>query len=79
VLTRTRPPEAYVSGSRRLYFRRSGRPPGEAAPLVLIHGLSGSRRWWRANLPVLERERTVYVVELVGFGSLRRRQITDCP
>jgi pimeloyl-ACP methyl ester carboxylesterase len=60
------------SGSRRLYYRQSGL--AGARPLVLIHGLSGSRRWWRYNLRVLEAVRQVYVVELVGFGRVRRRQ-----
>ena len=65
--------QVYASGPRRLYYRRSGLEAG-APPIVLIHGLSGSRRWWRSNLPALERLGTVYVVELVGFGSVRRRQ-----
>ena len=70
----TAPQHIYTSGSRRLYYRRSGLDLGQAGPLILIHGLSGSRRWWRYNLPALEAVRCVYVVELVGFGSVRRRQ-----
>lgn len=66
--------QVYASGPRRLYYRRSGLTAVGAPPIVLIHGLSGSRRWWRYNLPALERLGTVYVVELVGFGSVRRRQ-----
>ena len=68
------PQHIYTSGSRRLYYRQSGLNLGHAEPLILIHGLSGSRRWWRYNLPALEAVRCVYVVELVGFGSVRRRQ-----
>jgi pimeloyl-ACP methyl ester carboxylesterase len=70
----TAPQHLYTSGSRRLYYRQSGLDAGLAEPLILIHGLSGSRRWWRYNLPALEAVRCVYVVELVGFGSVRRRQ-----
>ncbi|WP_407539519.1 alpha/beta hydrolase [Deinococcus radiomollis] len=70
----TAPQHMYTSGSRRLYYRQSGLSAGHAEPLILIHGLSGSRRWWRYNLPALEAVRCVYVVELVGFGSVRRRQ-----
>jgi pimeloyl-ACP methyl ester carboxylesterase len=62
----------YASGSRRLYYRVSGDP--QAAPLVLIHGLSGSRRWWRYNLTALESVRHVYVVELVGYGTFGLRR-----
>ena len=68
------PLHVYTSGGRRLYYRQSGLPAGEGRPIVLIHGLSGSRRWWRYNLPALEAVGTVYVVELVGFGSVRRWQ-----
>jgi pimeloyl-ACP methyl ester carboxylesterase len=68
------PLHVYTSGVRRLYYKQSGLPPGEGRPIVLIHGLSGSRRWWRYNLPALEAVGTVYVVELVGFGSVRRWQ-----
>jgi pimeloyl-ACP methyl ester carboxylesterase len=36
-------------------------------PLVLVHGLSGSSRWWRPVLPLLSG-RDVRVVELPRFG-----------
>src|SRR5687768_16987251 len=42
---------------------------GNGEPLVLIHGLGGSRRIWD---PVLERvaaERDVIAVDLPGFGE----------
>jgi pimeloyl-ACP methyl ester carboxylesterase len=38
---------------------------------VLLHGLSGSRRWWRYTAPVLARRFRVHVPELVGFGGSR--------
>ena len=45
---------------------------GEGEPLVLIHGLSGSARWWRKNVPVLARQFRVYTIDLIGFGHSRR-------
>lgn len=48
---------------------------GSGPPLVLIHGLSGSVRWWQRNLPVLEREFTVYAPDLVGFGASRGQRV----
>ena len=42
---------------------------GSGAPLVLLHGLSGSTRWWARNVPSLERQFRVHVVDLVGFGA----------
>jgi pimeloyl-ACP methyl ester carboxylesterase len=44
---------------------------GAGRPLVLIHGLSGSCRWWKKNLEDLARQFRVYVVDLVGFGNSR--------
>lgn len=41
---------------------------GTGAPLVLLHGLSGSARWWNRNIPALAAEFRVVVPDLVGFG-----------
>ncbi|WP_425148110.1 alpha/beta fold hydrolase [Deinococcus sp.] len=62
--------QSFQSGPHRLSYRRSG----QGSPLVLLHGLSGSGRWWRFNLPALEAVRSVYVVELAGFGAARRQR-----
>lgn len=47
---------------------------GRGDPLVLIHGLSGSGRWWRYNVPVLALRHRVYIVDLVGYGRSRRQR-----
>ena len=44
---------------------------GAGQPLVLIHGLSGSSRWWSRNIEALARHFRLYVVDLVGFGASR--------
>lgn len=44
---------------------------GDGPAVVLIHGLSGSTRWWRRNVPALAERFRVYVVDLVGFGTSR--------
>jgi pimeloyl-ACP methyl ester carboxylesterase len=44
---------------------------GTGHPLVLIHGLSGSSRWWSKNIDELARHFRLYVVDLVGFGASR--------
>ncbi|MDQ4105776.1 MAG: alpha/beta fold hydrolase [Actinomycetota bacterium] len=62
-------------------IRAKGRPvryeaAGEGEPVVLVHGLSGSTRWWSRNVPALAERYRVYLVDLPGFGamrSLRRR------
>jgi pimeloyl-ACP methyl ester carboxylesterase len=57
-------------------FRIHSEHTGEGPPVVLLHGLSGSRRWWRFTVPALAQHFTVHVPELVGFGGSRgaRRQ-----
>lgn len=44
---------------------------GEGKPLILLHGLSGSRRWWTRNVPPLSRDFRIYRVDLPGFGESR--------
>lgn len=44
---------------------------GDGPPVVLIHGLSWSSRWWSRNIEVLAQQFRVYVVDLVGFGNSR--------
>jgi pimeloyl-ACP methyl ester carboxylesterase len=56
----------------------SGRPVryevgGEGDPVVLVHGLSGSTRWWDRNVPDLAKYYRVYLVNLPGFGAFGRR------
>lgn len=43
---------------------------GEGAPVVLVHGLSGSSLWWKRNVPALARTFRLYLVDLPGFGSM---------
>lgn len=42
---------------------------GEGPPLVLVHGLAGSTRWWRRNTHVLSEHFKVYLIDLPGFGG----------
>ena len=44
---------------------------GSGEPVVLLHGLSGSQRWWRYTVPVLARRYAVHVLDLVGHGRSR--------
>jgi pimeloyl-ACP methyl ester carboxylesterase len=45
---------------------------GEGEPLVLVHGLSESTRLWYRNLPELAEHYRVYLIDLPGFGGMRR-------
>lgn len=42
---------------------------GKGSPVVLIHGLAGSTRWWSRNVAALARTHEVHTVDLVGFGK----------
>jgi len=55
------------SGHARIAYYVRGRGPA----LILLHGLSGSSRWWLKNAPVLARYFRVYVVDIIGFGRSR--------
>ena len=47
---------------------------GKGKPLILVHGLSGSTRWWVRNIPAFAEHYTVYLLDLPGFGTLARTQ-----
>ena len=61
--------EAMVDG-RGIRFEVAGH--GE--PVVLVHGLSGSTRWWDRTVGVLAPRYRVHLVDLPGFGSMRRAE-----
>ena len=57
----------------------NGRPvrygvAGAGEPVILVHGLAASARWWRRNIPALAARHRVYLVDLPGFGALRRHR-----
>jgi pimeloyl-ACP methyl ester carboxylesterase len=43
-----------------------------AEDLVLVHGLSGSSRWWERNIPGLAERYRVFIPDLIGFGRSPR-------
>jgi pimeloyl-ACP methyl ester carboxylesterase len=45
---------------------------GAGDPIILVHGLSGSTRWWVRNVPALAQHYSVYLIDLPGFGAMRR-------
>lgn len=52
-------------------FRLHALHDGSGEPVVLLHGLSGSSRWWRYTVPALTGSYRVHVPELIGFGRSR--------
>lgn len=56
-------------GTSDIYYQASG--SGDA--VVLVHGLSGSSRWWRRNVEALGERFRVYVIDLMRFGRSRSK------
>jgi pimeloyl-ACP methyl ester carboxylesterase len=54
-------------GKARIFYETSGNGPA----VVLLHGLSGSSRWWRKNTSILAERFRVYAIDLIGFGRSR--------
>ncbi|MDQ6856325.1 MAG: alpha/beta hydrolase, partial [Candidatus Dormibacteraeota bacterium] len=48
--------------------RLSVQVAGEGPPLVLLHGLGGSGRYWAGIAPLLAEARTLIAPDLAGFG-----------
>ena len=44
---------------------------GEGPPVLLLHGMSGSRHWWSRNVPALAERFRTYCIDLPGFGGSR--------
>jgi pimeloyl-ACP methyl ester carboxylesterase len=48
---------------------------GRGEPVILVHGLSGSTRWWSRNVDAIAQRYRVYVVDLPGFGAMGRSRL----
>jgi len=48
------------------------RGPSDRPPVLLLHGFGAALEHWRHNIPVLARSRSVYALDLLGFGASRK-------
>ncbi len=55
-------------GEYRVHWVEGGR--GDEC-VVLLHGLSGSSRWWQRNVEALGARRRLLVPDVIGFGMSR--------
>ncbi len=58
----------WVTCSGLRYHYRVAGPAGGGMPLVLVHGLGVSGAYWGRVQPLLAARRSVYAVDLPGFG-----------
>ncbi len=56
-------------GPYAIHWLGVGEEAGE--PVVLIHGLSGSSRWWARNIRGLATDFRLLIPDLIGFGRSR--------
>jgi pimeloyl-ACP methyl ester carboxylesterase len=55
---------------------------GDGPPVLLVHGLGGSGRWWRETAPALAARHRVIVPDLPGFGwspAASRFRLAEAP
>lgn len=57
---------------RYTYFRPLEKEGSHSTPVMLLHGFGGSIGHWRNNLSVLGQDRSVYALDLLGFGASRK-------
>jgi pimeloyl-ACP methyl ester carboxylesterase len=50
---------------------------GDGPPIVLVHGTPSWSFLWRGVVPLLARDFTVYVLDLLGYGASERRAGQD--
>jgi len=63
----------YWRGWRIRYWVTPARSPqAEFPPLLLLHGFGASLAQWRDNIPELAQNRTVYALDLLGFGDSQK-------
>ncbi|MEM9544013.1 MAG: alpha/beta fold hydrolase [Cyanobacteria bacterium P01_E01_bin.42] len=48
------------------------RGSADKTPVLLLHGFGAAIEHWRKNIPVLGEERTVYALDLLGFGGSKK-------
>ncbi|MCB0076864.1 MAG: alpha/beta hydrolase [Anaerolineales bacterium] len=46
---------------------------GSGPPLIFVHGLAGSNRWWARNSEMLSKEFTVYLIDLPGLQRAKEK------
>ena len=69
------PPRSFVPSEHRVRVGDDVVPyevVGEGEPVIMVHGLGGSSRCWARTLPALASRYRVFLVDLPGFGRLRR-------
>lgn len=60
----------------RYTFMRGQKNSAHQPPMVLLHGFGASIGHWRFNVPVFAQQRTVYALDLLGFGA-SEKVLTD--
>lgn len=68
-----------VSDDVSIWTLTVGEPCSRETPLVLIHGFISGVCWWVQNFDELAKNRTVYALDLPGFGRSSRPEFPTDP
>src|SRR6185436_20493675 len=59
-------------GSNKIHYVTAGRG---TQPVVFIHGWSGDGDWWRYQVPALESQAKLILIDLPGHGESDKPQV----
>jgi len=63
----------------RIWTRKFGDSPGSGPPLVMIHGMGAGLAMFSLNIDSLAKDRTIYALDLPGFGRSSRVSFGNKP
>lgn len=67
LLSENPPSQYWVWRGHKIHYVRAGSGTGKP-PLLLVHGFGASTDHWRKNITELQRDFSVWAIDLLGFG-----------
>ena len=60
----------------KIYYVQAGEKSSERPPLLLVHGFGASTDHWRKNIEGLQKDFSVWAIDLLGFGRSAKPELT---
>jgi pimeloyl-ACP methyl ester carboxylesterase len=61
-----------LARAKQIHYKSAG----VGKPVILLHGLSGSSRWWKKNVAYLAGRFNIHLIDLQGFGQSNKSRFT---